>query len=62
MHSAATWLELAARTRSLADGMSDLSERRAALAIVADYEAQARDAGPSAGSAWFSAASSSRIW
>jgi len=32
------WWELAERTRSLADGMIDPAERRATLAIVADYE------------------------
>ena len=62
MHSAAIWLELAERTRSRADGMSDPAERRAALAIVADYEAQARDLGTSAGSAWSSAGSPSLVW
>jgi hypothetical protein len=41
MHTAATWLELAAHTRAAADGMSDRAERRAMLAIVADYEWQA---------------------
>jgi hypothetical protein len=62
MHGAAIWLELAERTRSRADGMPDLAERRAALAIVAEYEAQARDAGPSVSSPSFHAASPSRIW
>jgi hypothetical protein len=62
MHSAAMWLELAERTRSLADGRVDPAERRAALAIVADYETQARDAGHAAGAAWFSAGSPSRVW
>ncbi len=62
MHSAAIWLELAERARSRADGMGDPAERRATLAIVAEYEAQARDVGLSAAFPWFSAASPSRIW
>jgi hypothetical protein len=56
------WLELAERTRLLADGMSDPVERRATLAIVADYETQAREAQYSAGSVSFSGAGSSRMW
>ena len=62
MHSAAMWWELAERTRSLADGMSDPAERRATLAVVADYETQARDAESSAGSVSFTAACPSRTW
>jgi hypothetical protein len=62
MHCAAIWLELAELTRSHADGMLDPAKRHATLAIVAEYEAQARDAGPGAAFPWFSPASSSRIW
>jgi hypothetical protein len=62
MHSAAIWLELAERTRSRADGMRDPAERRATLAIVADYEAQARDVGPNVATPWVSPASPCRIW
>jgi hypothetical protein len=62
MHGAAIWLELAERARTRADDIRDPAERLAALAIVADYETQARDSGPAAGSAWFSAASPSRVW
>jgi hypothetical protein len=62
MHSAAIWLELAELARSHADGMLDPAERHATLAIVAAYEAQARDTGHGTASPWFSPASSSRIW
>jgi hypothetical protein len=64
MHSAAMWLELAERARSLADGMADPTERSAALAIVSDYEMQARNAGlaSTAGSVAFSGAYPSRTW
>jgi hypothetical protein len=43
MHTAATWLKLAAHSRSLADGMSDPAERAELMKIVASYEQQARD-------------------
>jgi hypothetical protein len=62
MHHATIWLELAERRRALADGITDPSERRASLAIVADDEAQVRDAVPSGGSLWFSTACSARVW
>jgi hypothetical protein len=62
MHGATIWLELAERARTRADDIRDPAERIAALAIVADYETRARDVGPGAGSAWFSAASPSRVW
>ena len=42
MYTAATWLELAAHSRSVADGMSDPAERAALMKIVASYEQQAR--------------------
>jgi hypothetical protein len=45
MHPAATWLELAAHTRAVADSFLDRVERRAMLDIVvADYERQAQEA------------------
>jgi hypothetical protein len=41
MHTIVTWLELAARARSLADEMSDLTERTEMLDIAASYEQRA---------------------
>ena len=43
MHTAETWLKLAAHSRSLADGMSDPAEKAALMNIVASYEQQARE-------------------
>lgn len=43
MHTAATWLELAAHYRSVADGVSDPAEKAALMNIVASYEHQARE-------------------
>jgi hypothetical protein len=49
MHTAATWLELAAHARAVADSTLDRVERRAMLDIVvADYERQAQEASLSA--------------
>jgi hypothetical protein len=43
MHTAATWLELAAHTRATADGILDWAERREMLDIAANYEQQAQE-------------------
>jgi hypothetical protein len=43
MHTVATWLELAAHARSVADDMSDPTERTEMLDIVSNYERQARE-------------------
>jgi hypothetical protein len=43
MHTAATWLELASKTRSIADSFLDRAERRLMLDIVADYERYAQE-------------------
>jgi hypothetical protein len=43
MHTAATWLELAAHTRAIADGILDWAERREMLDIAANYEQQAQE-------------------
>jgi hypothetical protein len=40
MHTAATWLELAAHTRAIADDIPDLAE---ILDIAANYERQAQE-------------------
>ena len=38
MRSAATWLELAATSRALADGLTEPADRRSLLDIAADYK------------------------
>ena len=38
MHSTATWLELAAMTRAMADELTELADRRSMLDIVTDHE------------------------
>jgi hypothetical protein len=38
MHSAATWFELAATSRAMADGLTEPADRRSLLDIAADYE------------------------
>jgi hypothetical protein len=43
MHTAATWLELAAHTRAIADDILDWAERREMLDIAASYEQQAQE-------------------
>ena len=43
MHTAATWLELAANTRTIADSILDRAERCVMLDIAADYERQAQE-------------------
>ena len=43
MHTAATWLELAAHARTVADGILDRAERREMLDIAANYEQQAQE-------------------
>jgi hypothetical protein len=62
MHTAATWLELAAHTRAVADGMSDHAERRAMLANVADYEWQAHVAAVQAEPGRPFGVYASRVW
>jgi hypothetical protein len=52
MHSAATWLELAAQVRSVADCLKDAASRQALLDIVAAYEKQAQELDSRAGAAW----------
>ena len=43
MYTVATWLDLAARARSVADGMDDPIERAEMLDIVMSYEQQAHE-------------------
>jgi hypothetical protein len=44
MHTAATWLDLEAQTRAIADCILDRRARRAMVDIAADYERQAQEA------------------
>ncbi len=62
MHGAATWLELAASVRVLADNMRDVAERRALLDVVAEYERQARGIGLAVVDAGWFGAYPSRGW
>ena len=43
MHTVATWLDLAAHARSVADGMGDPTERAEMLDIAMSYEQQAHE-------------------
>jgi hypothetical protein len=38
MHSTATWLELAATTRAMADELTEPADRRSMLDVVTDHE------------------------
>ena len=62
MHTAATWLDLAAHTRAIADRILDRATRRAMLEIVADYERQAHEAFLPLEPARCFGAYSSRVW
>jgi len=62
MHTAATWLELAAHTRAIADSTLDRAERREMLDIVADYERLAQEASLCLEPARCFGAYPSRIW
>ena len=63
MHTAATWLELAAHARAVADSILDRAERRAILDIVvADYERQAQEASLGLEPARYFGAYSSPVW
>jgi hypothetical protein len=63
MHTAVTWLELAAHARAVADSILDRVERRAMLDIVvADYERQAQEASLGREPPRYFGAYSSSIW
>jgi hypothetical protein len=62
MHTVATWLELAAHARSVADGMSDPTERTEMLDIAANYEQQARETASHPEIARYFGACPSRTW
>ena len=63
MHSTATWLELAAMTRAMADGLTEPADRRSLLDIVADHERWAsHDVTGIEPARWFGAYHSQRGW
>jgi hypothetical protein len=53
MHSTATWLELAATTRAMADGLAEPADRRSLLEIAADYERSAHFVTTIESARWF---------
>jgi hypothetical protein len=63
MHSAATWLELAATSRALADGLAEAADRRSILDVVTDHERWASyDVTGIEPARWFEPIHSQRGW
>jgi hypothetical protein len=62
MHTAATWLDLAAHTRAIADSLLDRRARRAMLDVAAEYDRQAQETCLSLEPARCFGAYSSPIW
>jgi hypothetical protein len=63
MHSTATWLELAATTRAMADELTEPADRRSMLDIVTDHERWASyDVTGIEPARWFGPIHSQRGW